>query len=55
MEQIHPSDLWQMWVSSERKIVSFHAEVGFRLLEFHNRELFLRCVDRYAMERYRYQ
>lgn len=55
MEQVNPSALWQMWVSSEQKIVSFHAEAGFRLLEFRNRELFLRCVDRYTMEQYRYQ
>ena len=50
MEQTDPRALWRMWVSSERKIVSFHAEAGFRLLEFRSRELFLRCVDRYTME-----
>lgn len=55
MEQTDPRALWRMWVSSERKIVSFHAEAGFRLLEFRSRELFLRCVDRYTMEQYRYQ
>ena len=46
---------WQIWVCPERKIVSFHPEQGFRLLEFRSRELFLRCVDRYTGEKYRYQ
>ena len=44
-----------MWVSSKRKIVSFHAEAGFRLLEFRSRELFLACVDQYAARQYRFQ
>lgn len=55
MEQVNPSALWQIWVSSERKIVSFHAEDGFHLLEFCSRELFCRCVDRCTAEQYRYQ
>ena len=42
-------------VCPEQKIVSFHAEAGFHLLEFRSRELFLRCVDRYTGEQYRYQ
>lgn len=55
MEQINPSPLWRMWVCPEQKIVAFHAEAGYRLLEFRSRELFLRCVDRYTGEQYRYQ
>ena len=55
MEQTNTRALWRMWDSSERKIVSFRAEAGFRLLKFRSRELFLRCVDRYTIEQYRYQ
>ncbi len=55
MEQTELPPPWRMWVCPERKIVSFHPEQGFRLLEFRSRELFLRCVDRYTGEKYRYQ
>lgn len=46
---------WRIWVSPERKIVSFHAEAGFRLLEFRTQELFLRCIDGCALNQYRHQ
>ena len=46
---------WQIWVCPERKIVSFHHETGFQLLEFHSWELCLRCVEKYTEEQYRYQ
>ena len=55
MEQPNPTAPWRIWVCPERKIVSFHPEAGFRLLEFRSRELFLRCVDRYTGQQYRYQ
>ena len=55
MEQAAATGPWRMWVCPERKIVSFHPEAGFWLLEFRSRELFLRCVDRYTGEKYRYQ
>lgn len=55
MEKTNPSDPWQIWVSPEQKIVSFHQEAGFQKQEFRSRELFLRCVDRYTGEQYRYQ
>ena len=55
LEQIVMTGPWRMWVCPERKIVSFHPENGFHFLEFQSRELFLRCVDRYTGERYRYQ
>ena len=46
---------WQIWVCPEKKIVSFLRETGFLLLEFHSWELFLRCVEKYTEEQYRYQ
>lgn len=55
MEKRELNGPWRIWVSPERKIVSFHQEAGFQKLEFRTRELFLRCVDRYAGEQYRYQ
>lgn len=46
---------WRVWVDAQRRIVSFHPEEGFRLLEFQSRELFLACIDQYAGKQYRYQ
>lgn len=47
--------VWRLWVDTEQRVVSFHKEPGFQLLEFRSRELFLSCVDRYTAQRYRYQ
>ena len=47
--------LWRVWVDTRRRIVSFHEEEGCQLLEFHNREMFLHCVDQYTGMQYRYQ
>lgn len=47
--------LWRVWVDTHRRIVSFHEEEGFRLLEFQSRELFLACIDHYTGAQYRYQ
>ena len=55
MEKTNPGSPWQIWVSPEQKIVSFHQEAGFQKQEFRSWELFLRCVDRYTGEQYRYQ
>ena len=46
---------WRIWVDTERKIVSFHEEEGCELLEFYNREMFMRCVDQYTSRQFRYQ
>lgn len=55
MEQTTTARPWQMWVCPERKIVSFHPEAGFQLLEFRSQEPFLRCIDSYTLRQYRYQ
>jgi len=47
--------VWRIWVDVRRRIVSFHEEDGFDLLEFRSRELFYRCVDEYTEKRFRYQ
>lgn len=47
--------MWRVWVSTQRRVVSFHPEEGFQLLEFQSRELFLACIDRYTGEQYHYQ
>ena len=47
--------LWRIWVDHERRIVSFHEEEHFRVLEFRDREMFLRCVDQYTRRQFRYQ
>ena len=46
---------FRIWVCPARRIVSFHAEEGFDLLEFWDRELFFRCIDEYTRQQYRYQ
>jgi hypothetical protein len=46
---------WRLWVNTHQRIVSFHEEEGFDLLEFHSHEMFLRCVDGYTCQSYRYQ
>ena len=47
--------IWQIWVDTKQRIVSFHPVEGFELLEFHDQAMFLRCVDAYTSQRYRYQ
>ena len=47
--------VWQIWVDTERKIVSFREEKGGQMLEFRRREMFLRCVDEYTRLQYRFQ
>lgn len=57
MEHIPASAIapWRLWVNTHQRIVSFHEEEGFDLLEFHSQEMFLRCVDGYTCQSYRYQ
>lgn len=45
---------WRVWVDNRRRVVSFHEVENSKLLEFHSRELFLNCVDRYTDQQYRY-
>ena len=42
-------------VDPVRRIVSFHPEAGGQYLAFRSRELFLRCIDQYTAQQYRYQ
>ncbi len=46
---------WRVWVDTERRIVCFHPEEGFRLMEFHSRELYLQYIDTFTGKQYRYQ
>ncbi len=46
---------WRVWVNTERRIVSFHPEEGFQLMEFHSRELYLQYIDGFTGKQYRYQ
>lgn len=47
--------VWQMWVDTRRRVVSFHEEAEAKRLEFRDKELFLRCIDSYTNQLYRYQ
>lgn len=49
----HPR--WELWVDPVRRVVSFHPEAGGQYLAFQSRELFLRCIDQYTQQQYRYQ
>ena len=46
---------WRIWVDTRQRIVSFHPEQGFEMLEFRDQEMCLRCVDEYTQNQYRYQ
>lgn len=46
---------FRIWVDTDRKIVSFHEEEGCEMIEFYNKEMFLRCVDQYTCRQFRYQ
>ena len=48
-------EIYRLWVDTARRIVSFHPEAGAELLEFRDRELFLRCIDTYTARLYKYQ
>ena len=54
-EDAEPLELYRLWVDTRRRIVSFHPESGAELMEFRDREMFLRCVDEYTSQCYRYQ
>ena len=55
MEKNQETNIFRVWIDNTRRIVSFHEEEGCQLLEFRNREMFLRCVDQYTGLQYRYQ
>ena len=54
-EAEHAAPQWRFWVDTQRRVVSFHETENCELLEFRSRELFLRCIDRYTEQQYRYQ
>ena len=54
-EDAEPLELYRLWVDTRRRSVSFHPESGAELMEFRDREMFLRCVDEYTSQCYRYQ
>ena len=47
--------IWKLWVDTQRRVVSFHEEAGSQLMEVRDREMFLRCIDGYTAQLYRYQ
>ena len=55
MEHKDKDTPFRIWVNPASQVVSFHAEEGFDLLEFRDRELFFRCIDEYTRQQYRYQ
>ena len=55
MEQRDLTPSFRIWVNPTRRIVSFHPEEGFDLLEFQDPELFFHCIDEYTRRQYRYQ
>ena len=55
MERKDKDTPFRIWVNPASRVVSFHAEEGFDLLEFRDRELFFRCIDEYTRQQYRYQ
>ena len=54
-EAEHAAPQWRFWVDTQRRVVSFHETENCELLEFRSQELFLRCIDQYTEQQYRYQ
>ncbi|MCI8813582.1 MAG: hypothetical protein HFG12_10170 [Oscillibacter sp.] len=55
METRGEAQVWRVWVNVEERVVSFHQEEGFQLMEFRSWELFQAAIDQYTRQRYRYQ
>ena len=49
------AQVWRIWVNAEDRVVSFHQEAGFQMLEFRSWEYFQAAIDQYTQQRYRYQ
>lgn len=49
------AQVWRVWVNAEERVVSFHQEEGFQLMEFRSWEFFQAAIDQYTRQRYRYQ
>lgn len=49
------AQVWRIWVNAEERVVSFHQEAGFQMLEFRSWEYFQAAIDQYTRQRYRYQ
>ena len=47
--------VWRIWVNAGERVVSFHEELGFKMLEFRSWEYFQAAIDQYTKQRYRYQ
>ncbi len=46
---------WRIWVDTQRRIVSFHPEDGFELLDFRVQALFFRFVDEFTRLHYGFE
>lgn len=55
METQGEARVWRIWVNTEARVVPFHREEGFQLLEFRSWEYFQEAIDQYTRQRYRYQ
>ncbi len=55
METRGEAQVWRVWVNAEERVVSFHQEEGFQLMEFRSWEFFQAAIDQYTRQRYRYQ
>ena len=55
LEKQGEAQVWRIWVNAEDRVVSFHQESGFQMLEFRSWEYFQAAIDQYTQQRYRYQ
>lgn len=55
METREKDQVWRIWVDTKQRVVSFHREEGFEMLEFRSWEYFQAAIDQYTRQRYRYQ
>ncbi len=55
METQEKDRVWRIWVDAEQRVVSFHQETGFQMLEFRSWEYFQAAIAQYTTQHYRYQ
>ena len=47
--------IWKLWVDTQRRVVSFHEECRVPAYGVPGPDMFLRCIDGYTAQLYRYQ
>ena len=52
---VYDESVRRVWIDNKQRIVSFHEVSGFRLLEFHSEDMYMKFLKQYEKQEYRYQ